>query len=156
MKFRVQSVVAWLLGSVFLYGAISKVVEAKATVEILKQVFGGGTEIMAGVLAAVVTLEFLLAYLLFYAPKKRFTLQLAFSTLIVFSAYLAYLGTLADPPDCGCGRLFKVFESNRKNAMLGVARNIVLCGAVAWLLLRRNDPETDRQEPPLSPFATEQ
>jgi len=90
-------------------------------------------ELLIGTICAV---ELYLAFCLWLHPKDRANIMVTMCVFFLFTTYLTYLGTLADPPSCGCMGLTGVFESNKKNALVGAARNAILLLFLHWYLQR--------------------
>lgn len=78
----------------------------------------------------VTILELYFGVLLVAKIELRFALAAATALIFVFTGFLWYLSTLANPPACGCMGLTGAFTEGKKGAVLGIARNCV----ILWLL----------------------
>jgi len=77
----------------------------------------------------VTALELYLGIILLLRANLKYSLTVSTVLLLVFTAYLWYLTTLAHPPSCGCLGLTGMFTSTRHAAIFGILRNVLLlCG----------------------------
>jgi hypothetical protein len=83
----------------------------------------------------VTGVEIYLGVILLGRIDLRYGLAATTGLIFVFTAFLWYLSTLANPPACGCLGLTGAFESGKKGAVLGIARNCV----ILWLLKLSRD-----------------
>ncbi len=77
-----------------------------------------------------IVFELYLGSLLFFKVDLRLAMRLAFGLMFVFTTYLFYLSTLANPPSCGCLGLTGIFKSNKHQALFDLARNVVILWAL--------------------------
>jgi hypothetical protein len=78
-------------------------------------------------LVVIVTgVELYLAILLILRLDLHFALPACTVTILMFTAFLWYLTTLAHPPACGCMGLTGMFGSTKHEALLGLVRNCLL------------------------------
>ena len=133
-----EKIVYGTVAAVFLHSGAFKLGQHRETIEILKQLGPSATVAML-ILAIVVTLELYVGVGLLFFSDKRPPMWTALGCLLVFSVYLGYLSTLMAPPKCGCGNLFAFFESNRKNAVVGLVRNVGLAAMILWWMSRRTN-----------------
>lgn len=78
----------------------------------------------------VTVIELYLGFILIFKLDLKAGLALASGLFLVFTIFLSYLATLANPPSCGCLGLTAIFESSRQNALFGLVRNCL----ILWLL----------------------
>jgi uncharacterized membrane protein YphA (DoxX/SURF4 family) len=85
----------------------------------------------ANIMVIVVTiLEFYLGALLLKKIDLKYAMIASTVLMFLFTAYLWYLSTLANPPSCGCLGLTGIFNSKKVEAVFGLARNC----AILWAL----------------------
>src|SRR6266567_1378486 len=113
-----------IVGLLFLYSGVYKLLyPGQATAALLS------LEVNSG-LATLTIVELYLGMILVLRIDVKYGLACAAALLFLFSLFLWYLSTLANPPSCGCMGLTAVFTSNKHNALLGLFRNCVML----WLL----------------------
>jgi hypothetical protein len=82
------------------------------------------------IVASVIALELYLGAILLLKFSLKFALILATGLMFVFTAYLWYLSTMANPPSCGCLGLTGIFNSSKNEAVFGLLRNCVILWAL--------------------------
>ena len=120
-----------LLGAIFVYAGIYELFHpgpATMALESLDVPYSWAKAIVA----LVIVLEFYLGCSLILRLSLRFAMLSATALMLVFTGYLWYLSTLANPPSCGCLGLTGVFENSRHEALLGLARNFLILWAIKW------------------------
>jgi hypothetical protein len=128
-----------LIGCIFLFSAISKLLWPD-TITASFRVLGTPQSVARILPFGLAAYELYLGSLLLFANKRLFVPMLALTTLIVFTGYLLFLVALQNPPSCGCVGAIRFFESNKKEAVLGLVRNVTLLLLLAkWLLVRRSN-----------------
>src|SRR5438094_1524992 len=123
--------VPMLLGGIFLYAAIQKLLHpgpATMALESLDVPYSWAKTMVA----SVIVLELYLGVILILKLGVKFALVLATGVMFVFAGYLWYLSTLANPPSCGCLGLTGIFQNSRHEALLGLARNFLILWAIKW------------------------
>ena len=123
--------VPMLLGGIFLYAAIQKLLHpgpATMALESLDVPYSWAKTMVA----SVIVLELYLGVILILKLGVKFALVLATGVMFVFAGYLWYLSTLANPPSCGCLGLTGIFQNSRHEALLGLARNFLILCAIKW------------------------
>jgi len=63
--------------------------------------------------------------------------RITLAVLIIYSAQLGFLLAFRQPPSCSCLGKWRVYKSNRKEAMVGLARNTLLISGLIWAGRRR-------------------
>jgi hypothetical protein len=118
-----------LVGILLLVSGVSKLIHpGEATAAVVAIGFGRGLAYMT--IIGLTSLELYLGIILVLRVDVRYALWMATTLFLVFSVFLAYLVTMANPPSCGCLGLTAIFTSNRQSALLGLFRNCV----ILWLL----------------------
>jgi hypothetical protein len=84
------------------------------------------------VIAVTTTIELYLGVILLSRLDPRFSLIAATSLISVFTIYLFYLTTLAQPPSCGCLGLTGLFKNSRNEAVVGLLRNCAILWTLRW------------------------
>jgi hypothetical protein len=79
----------------------------------------------------VIVMEIYLGLLLLLKIDWQLAMRLAFGLMFIFTTYLFYLSTLANPPFCGCLGLTGVFNSGKHQALFDLARNVLILWALA-------------------------
>lgn len=74
----------------------------------------------------VTAFELYLGIILLVRANLKYSLTVSTVLLLIFTAYLWYLTTLAHPPACGCLGLTGMFSSTRQAAIFGILRNVLL------------------------------
>lgn len=117
------------VGLLFLYAGVHKMLypgEATLALYSLDLPF-----VLANALVTtVIILEFYLGVILVLKIDLKYALTLSMSLMFLFTVYMWYLSTLANPPSCGCLGLTGIFRSNKQAALFGLCRNVV----ILWLL----------------------
>jgi len=90
---------------------------------------------------ATIVAELYLGTILVFRIDTKYALAACMLLFLIFTCYLSYLSMLANPPSCGCLGLTAVFQSNRHNALLGLARNC----AILWLIKLAYDAQFDQR-----------
>lgn len=120
-----------LIACVFLYAGVFKMLRPAAAVLALRALDLPLSS--AEALTFVVTvIELQIGTLLLLGIQPYYATRAAIICLFVFLFFLLYLLTLASPPSCGCPDLVGLFSSNRKAALFGVFRNIVLIALLGY------------------------
>lgn len=83
----------------------------------------------------VTAVELYLGVVLLGRIDLKYGLAATAALILAFTGFLWYLSTLASPPACGCLGLTAAFESGKKGAVIGIARNCV----ILWLLKISHD-----------------
>ncbi len=118
-----------IVGLLFLYSGVYKLLyPGQATAALLSLEVNSGLATLT--IVAVTIVELYLGMILVLRIDVKYGLACAAALLFLFSLFLWYLSTLANPPSCGCMGLTAVFTSNKHNALLGLFRNCVML----WLL----------------------
>lgn len=128
---RIAKFIPVLLGLLFAYAGIQKLLHpgaATMALESLDLPYGVAKALVAG----VIIVEFYLGTLLVLRKDLRYALSMATVVMFVFTGYLWYLATLANPPSCGCLGLTGIFENSRHEALFGLARNFLILCAIKW------------------------
>lgn len=125
----IPHVIPRAMGVMFLWAGLYKVVflgQAIASLEALEV-----PRLLADRLVLLATsAEIYLGFLLFFKIAPRFAMRLAISVLFLFSTYVFYLSTLADPPSCGCLGLTGIFKNSRHQSFFDLTRNVLLLWAM--------------------------
>jgi hypothetical protein len=74
----------------------------------------------------ITVLELYLGIILMAKVNLRYSLTVSTVLLLMFTAFLWYLTTMAHPPACGCLGLTGMFTSTKKEAISGILRNCLL------------------------------
>ena len=131
MPQRLSNAVPILLGAVFLYAGIAKLLYpgvATTALESLEVPYPWAKALVA----ATTILELYLGTILLLRLDLKFGMALATGVMLLFTAYLWYLSTMANPPSCGCLGATGVFKSNKHEALFGVLRNCLILWALKW------------------------
>ena len=127
-----------LVGFVFIIYGTAKLFSPYLTVAVFG-IFGVSPSIAYWLTICLIAVDIYLGVSLVVLRDRRVAPIVAFCCLCIFSCYLVYLITLAEPPDCGCGGIVRLFESNKSNAVFGLFRNVsLLIGLLAWSWNNRN------------------
>jgi hypothetical protein len=84
---------------------------------------------------AVTVTEMAIGVCLLMGINVRGILKTAGSLILLFTCYLWYLSTLANPPACGCLGLSGIFDTNRQQAFFGMVRNMMILFVIYLALL---------------------
>lgn len=118
-----------LIGLLFIFSAGSKLLfpgQATMGLESLELPYW----LAKSIVASLIVIEFYLGILLVGNIDLRFALILSTALMFIFTAYMWYLSTLANPPSCGCLGLNGIFKSTKHEALFGLLRNCLLL----WIL----------------------
>lgn len=128
---KLPNLVIALTAVLFLWAGLAKAVHpAEAYVGLVT--IGINRFLAEGLILVVATTELALGVMLLKPHVSKPVRACTSGLLGVFCLYLYYLRTLADPPGCSCPGLHGIFDSARAQALLGLARNVVLLGMLAW------------------------
>jgi len=100
--------------------------QATMSLETLNVPYAVAKALITGTIIA----ELYLGVILVRKLDLRFGLSLAMGLMFLFTGYLWYLSTLADPPKCGCLGLTGLFNSSKHEALFGLFRNCVILWAL--------------------------
>lgn len=128
---RIAKFVPVLLGALFLYAAIHKLLYPGAATMALESL-DVPYALAKGLVTGVIILELYLGTILLLGLSLRFGLMLATGVMFAFAGYLWYLSTMASPPSCGCLGLTGIFENSRHEALFGLARNVFMLFLIKW------------------------
>lgn len=131
MKRLLAKQVPTLIGLLFLYSGFYKLIfPGEATAALIA--LGVGTKYALAAIAAVTAIEIYLGTILLLKIDLKNGLGVATALVLAFSLFLAALSTLAHPPSCGCMGLAAIFRSHKHNAILGLARNVLILWMLKW------------------------
>ncbi len=92
----------------------------------------------------VILLEIALGLSLILDVGGKVLTRITLAVLIFYSAQLGILLAFRQPPSCSCLGKWKVFQSNRKEAMLGLARNTFLISGFIWMGRRKASSDSTK------------
>src|SRR5436309_1396132 len=69
---------------------------------------------------AAIIVELYLGVLLIFRIDLKYSLSVSVVLMFLFTAYMWYLSTLANPPSCGCLGLTGIFKSSKHAALFGL------------------------------------
>jgi hypothetical protein len=131
---RIGKYVPILLGVLLLYsGAYKALLPGEATYALVSLGLRGW--LAQGTIILVTAVELYLGVILLGKIDLKDGLSAATLLMFVFTAFLWYLSTLANPPACGCLGMKWAFDSGKQGAILGIARNCI----ILWLLKISHD-----------------
>jgi hypothetical protein len=133
MRMLVRAI-PYLLGVLFLYAGTYKGVNTGRTTESLMAI-NVPLGVAFALTLAVASVELYVACILLLSKHKLYPLCSAAGCLVIFTLYLVYIRTLANPPDCACGPLLEVFNTMYGSATFGILRNALLLLLVALYLV---------------------
>jgi len=131
VKFPFYRLSPLLFGALFLATIIAKLIHPGSATLAL-EVLGLHYEWAAGIVAGVTAMELYLGTILLLRHDLKYALQLSTATLLIFTAYLFFLSSLANPPSCGCLGLNGIFRSSREEAIWGLVRNCAMLWGLKW------------------------
>ncbi len=136
--------VATLLGSVLLRSASLKAWTPLPAMQAIRFVVPAADDrpLAAVALVGVATVwEAAIGLGLILWGARRWIVLSTGATLVAFTGVLGVLLVSADPPSCGCFGSLRLFESTRREAIAGAARNGAMLWLCAHLWLDRVRPE---------------
>lgn len=83
---------------------------------------------------ALAVIELLLGLALLLVRGRNWPVALGAGLLLAFTGVLFTMVLSKSPPSCGCIGLLRFFETNRKELIFGIARNMFLVTGMLWLL----------------------
>lgn len=114
-----------VLGVLFLYsGAYKLLYPGLATMSL--ETLGLSRTLAEVAVTGAIVLELYLGLILLVKLDLKWGLGLSTGMMFLFTCYMWYLSTLADPPRCGCLGLTGLFESSKSDAYFGVLRNVLI------------------------------
>jgi uncharacterized membrane protein YphA (DoxX/SURF4 family) len=119
------------LGLLFLWAGLHKLLHP-GTATMGLEALDVPHSLASALVAGVTALELYLGALLLLRRDLRYALWLATGLMLVFTGYLWYLSTLADPPSCGCLGLTGIFGNRRQEALFSLLRNCLILWAIKW------------------------
>jgi hypothetical protein len=120
-----------LVGAMFLYAAIGKLIYPVQAVAALESV-GVRPSWAALMVFTVIAVELYLGAILILHLDLRWGLGASMGLMFAFAAFLCYLSTIPKPPACGCLGLSKVFSSAKHEAWFGLLRNCLILWALKF------------------------
>lgn len=124
--------VALTVGFLFVWAALAKTFSPSPALSFLE--FLGAHGVLGRVtLSATASIEFGIGCALLGRPFAAVPRVIAAAMLLLFLLPLLAAIISKDAPACGCLGLVRVFESNRHEALLGIARNLLLAGGLLLL-----------------------
>jgi uncharacterized membrane protein YphA (DoxX/SURF4 family) len=118
-----------LVGCLFLYAGIYKLLyPGQATLGLFS--LGVTYQVATLLVTAVIVSELYLGVVLISHIDLKYAISVSMGVMLVFTAYMCYLSSLASPPSCGCLGVTGIFKSNKEAALFGMFQNCV----VLWLL----------------------
>jgi len=135
-----------LVGLMFLWAGFYKLLypgQATMSLETLNVPYA----VAKALITATIIAELYLGVILVWKLDLRFGLSMAMVLMFLFTGYLWYLSTLADPPKCGCLGLTGMFNSSKHEALFGVFRNCVILWALKLSFDHHFKPEQTAAEP---------
>jgi prepilin-type N-terminal cleavage/methylation domain-containing protein/prepilin-type processing-associated H-X9-DG protein len=144
MALKFARVIQFIIGAMLLYAAGAKAWDGTDFVQVME--FNGVSKRWIPLFfSGLIIAEVLVGQLLIAFWRSRTPLAAACTLFVVFTAQLGYLATSDAAPSCGCfGRVLES-ASGRQEAIVGIARNLVILAGLAscfFLLHRANGSET--------------
>jgi len=135
---------SWFLGGLFLFAASSKLVsihEFQGAIGALLANAAGSSGILLSqvrdvlAIGIIIIVEVVVGFaLLLSAGAPRFPAMAAVGLLVAFSAVLASMLVMDNPPRCTCLGNWKILKADaRTGAAIGIARNMGLIVLASWL-----------------------
>ena len=120
-----------LVGFILLWAGAYKLVnpgQATMALESLEMPYG----LAKTIVSSSIIVELYLGVLLSLRIDLKYALTASIGLLFLFTLYLWYLSTLANPPACGCLGLTGIFNSSKHEALFGLFRNCVILWALKF------------------------
>src|SRR6266571_2593134 len=117
-----------LVGCLFLYAAIYKLLyPGQATMGLVA--LDIPYKLATLIVTTTIVSELYLGVILISHIDLKYAISVSMGVMLLFTAYMCYLSSMANPPSCGCLGMTGIFKSNKEAALFGIFRNCV----ILWL-----------------------
>ena len=133
MKLLARALGNWLPATVLTVAGVAKLLNPGPFVQTLHWFGLSDTPAIIGGYA-IPSVELGMAAALMVLGSRRWAICGAIGMFLTFSLALVYMLSSNDPPACNCLGALRLFSDARRELLFGLARNLLVLGAMVWAL----------------------